>query len=63
MRTSDQWGLGLIHIWEVNDIKRPTLRIVIFSLFRVGLLLLAVPAAFTFVQVTLLLTKHLLARI
>ncbi len=27
LRTSDQWGLGLIHIWRVNDIKRPTLRI------------------------------------
>jgi len=63
LRTSDQWGLGLIHIWRVNDIKRPRLRIIIYSLFRAGIALLAVPAAFTFLQVTLLLAKHLLARI
>jgi hypothetical protein len=63
LQTGDQWGLGLIHIWEVNDIKRPTLRIIIFSLFRVGLFLLAVPAGFTFLQVTFLLGKHLLTRI
>jgi hypothetical protein len=63
LQTGDHWGLGLIHIWEVNDIKRPILRIVIFSLFRVGLILLAIPAGLTFLQVTLLLAKHLLARI
>jgi hypothetical protein len=50
--SSDQWGLGLIHIWTVNDIKRPTLRIIIFLLFSAGLALLAVPALFTLVQVT-----------
>jgi hypothetical protein len=61
LRTSDQWGLGLIHIWEMNDIKCPKFRIIIFSLFRVGLFLLAVPAGYTFVQVTLLLAKHMLA--
>jgi hypothetical protein len=59
LRTGDQWGLGLIHIWTLNDIKRPTLRITIFLLFRSGLALLAVPAGVTFVQVTLLLAKHL----
>jgi hypothetical protein len=63
LRTGDQWGLGLIHIWEVNDIKCPKLRIINFSLFRIGLFLLAVPAAFTFLQVTLLLAKHLLTYI
>jgi len=52
--SSDQWGLGLIHIWTVNDIKRPTLRVMILLLFTVGLALLAVPALFTFVQVTFL---------
>jgi hypothetical protein len=60
LTTGDQWGLGLIHIWEVNDIKRPILRIIILFLFRAGLLLLAVPAGFTFLQVTVLLAKHLL---
>jgi hypothetical protein len=63
LRTGDQWGLGLIHIWEVNDIRCPQFRIIIFSLFRLGLFLLAVPAVFTFLQVTLLLAKRLLARI
>ncbi|SDR08962.1 hypothetical protein SAMN05519103_00697 [Rhizobiales bacterium GAS113] len=59
--TTDPWGLGLIHIWSVNDIKRPTLRIIILFLFRAGLVLLAVPAGCTFLQVTLLLARHLLA--
>jgi hypothetical protein len=63
LRTSDQWGLGLIHIWTVNDIKHPTWRIIILFLFRAGLVLLAIPAGFTFLQVTLLLVKRLLARI
>ena len=61
--TSDQWGLGLIHIWTVNDIKHPSLRIIILFLFKAGLVLLAIPAGFTFLQVTLLLAKHVLARI
>jgi hypothetical protein len=61
LQTGDQWGLGLIHIWELNDMKRPFFRMVIFSLFRVGLLLLAIPAGFTFIQVSLLFGKHLLA--
>jgi hypothetical protein len=62
LQTGDQWSLGLIHIWEVKDIERPTLRILILSLFRTGLSLVAIPAAFTVMQVTLLLGKHLLAR-
>lgn len=60
LRTSDQWGLGLIHIWEANDIKRPALRITIFLLFWTGLVFLAVPAGLTFLQVTFLLVKNLL---
>ena len=63
LQTGDQWGLGLIHIWELKDIKRPFLRIIVFALFCTGLFLLAVPAAFTFLQVTLVLGKHLAARI
>jgi len=63
LQTGDAWGLGLIHIWEINDLKRPALRIVIYSLFRAGILLLAIPAALTFVQVTIVLAKHLMARI
>jgi hypothetical protein len=34
LQTGDQWGLGLIHIWRVNDIKHPTLRIIVLLLFR-----------------------------
>lgn len=47
----DQWGLGLIHIWSVNDIKRPVWRITVFLLFWTRLLLLAIPAGVTFLQV------------
>lgn len=60
LKTSDQWGLGLIHIWNVHDIKRPILRVGVFLLFRVGLILLGIPAIYTFVQVILILAKHLL---
>ena len=63
LQTSDQWGLGLIHIWRVNDIKQPKLRILILVLFRVGIVLLTVPAIVTFLQVTILPMKHLLMRI
>jgi hypothetical protein len=52
LSTSDQWGLGLIHIWTAYDIKWPMLRIFILALFSAGLALLAVPAAVTFLQVT-----------
>ena len=30
IQTGDQWGLGLIHIWSVSDLKQPILRIIIF---------------------------------
>jgi hypothetical protein len=52
LHSSDQWGLGLIHIWSVNDIKQPWWRIATLALFATGLFLLAVPAFLTFVQVT-----------
>jgi hypothetical protein len=61
LQTGDQWGLGLIHIWELNDIKRPFFCTFVFSLFCTGLFLLAVPAMFTFLQVTLLLAHRMLA--
>jgi hypothetical protein len=59
--TGDQWGLGLIHIWTVSNIKRPKWRITVLLLFGAGLTLLAIPAAFTFLEVTRLLVKHLFA--
>jgi len=60
LQSGDQWGLGLIHIWNLNDIKRPIWRIAVLFLFTFGLALLAIPAIFTFAQVTFLLAKHLL---
>jgi hypothetical protein len=63
LQTSDRWGLGLIHIWRASDIKHPKMRILILVLFRAGIVLLTVPAIVTFLQVTILLTKHLLTRI
>ena len=54
--SGDVWSLGLIHIWSISNIKQPKLRIFVYLLFRVGLILIAIPAAFTFIQVT----KHLL---
>jgi len=59
LTSGDQWGLGLIHIWTVSDIKRPEWRITVLLLFGAGLTLLAIPAAFTFLEVTRLLVKHL----
>jgi len=63
LRTGDQWGLGLIHIWRLNDIKYPRLRITILLLFWAGLILLAIPAGITFLQVTHLLWRQLAAHI
>jgi hypothetical protein len=61
LNTGDQYGLGLIHIWSIRDIKQPVWRIVIFVVFWAGLILVAVPAGFTFLQVTLVAVKHLLS--
>jgi hypothetical protein len=54
LQSGDQWGLGLIHIWTASDIKWPWLRIMIYLMFRVGLVLVAIPAAVTFGQVIML---------
>jgi len=59
LTSSDQWGLALIHIWTVNDIKYPVWRIDVLVLFGAGLALLAVPSALTFLQVTSLVVKNL----
>jgi hypothetical protein len=52
LQSADQWGLGLIHIWELNDIKHPKTRIVVYLLFGAGLVLVSIPAVVTFLQVT-----------
>jgi hypothetical protein len=58
LATGDQWGLGLSHIWSLNDIRRPVWRIMIFALFWTGLLLVGFPAVVTFLQVTFIVAKH-----
>jgi hypothetical protein len=48
----------LVHHWNLANVRKPALRIFLFILFSVGLLLVGIPAAFTFVQVTLVPLKH-----
>jgi hypothetical protein len=55
--STDALGTMLIHCWSIYDIKMPALRILIVLLWGTGLTLLAVPALFTFAQVTFLLVK------
>jgi hypothetical protein len=55
--SGDALGALLIHCWSIADIKRPALRILTVLLFGAGLTLLAVPALFTFMQVTFLPLK------
>jgi hypothetical protein len=58
LMTGDQWGHGLLHIWMVSDIKHPLVRVCVYLLFRIGIVILIIPAAFTFVQVSVLLIKR-----
>lgn len=51
---------ALIHLWLISNNRRPNLRISILALFSVGLLLIAIPAVLTFLQVTVLAIKRLL---
>jgi hypothetical protein len=60
IQSADHTSRILIDHWTLTDIKRPSLRIIIFLLFWTGLILLAVPAVITFVQVTILSARHLL---
>jgi hypothetical protein len=50
----------LVLQWMVVNIGKPAVRIAIVLLFSLGLGLLAIPAAFTFVQVTVLAAKRIL---
>jgi hypothetical protein len=51
----------LVHQWTIVNLGRPALRIFVLLLFGIGLILLAVPAAITFIQVTVLPLKQLVA--
>jgi len=61
IQSSDQWGLALIHIWTIKDIKHPKLRILIWSLFVAGIGAVAIPAAITFINVTEVAGKRMFA--
>jgi hypothetical protein len=50
----------LIYKWNLFDVGKPRLGIFILMLFCVGLLLLAVPAAVTLLQVTWLAIRHVI---
>jgi hypothetical protein len=54
-----QTSIALVHIWTIENIKHPPLRMSLYIMFAVGLSLLTIPAAFTFLQVTLLLGSRL----
>jgi hypothetical protein len=60
INSSDPIGGLLTQIWKAKDISRPRTRIAVYLLFCVGLGLIAVPAAITFVQVSLILLRHLM---
>jgi hypothetical protein len=49
----------LSFFWEMKNITRWELRMFIGACFLVGILLLTIPAAFTFLQVTIVLVKRL----
>jgi hypothetical protein len=49
----------LVQMWLMRNLKRPRLRGTTYILFALGLALLAVPAVFTFTQVSLVAVKHL----
>jgi len=49
----------LIHQWTLRNLQRPRLRCFVFLLYAVGLALVGIPAAFTFVQVSWLGVRRL----
>ena len=49
---------SLSHFWEMMNLTLWGWRVIIYLLFRVGLALLIIPAALTFLQVTLLAVKR-----
>ena len=54
-----QLSVALIHIWAIQNIKRPILRMGLSIVFGFGLALVAIPAVITFGQVTVLFLKRL----
>jgi hypothetical protein len=58
--TTDLESTIAIFRWNLENIKHPWSRLVVFWLFWTGLILLAVPAAITFCQVTIVFLRHIL---
>jgi hypothetical protein len=48
----------VVYAWRVHNIKRPALRPWLLAIYSLGLVLLAVPAGWTFLQVTLSGLRH-----
>ena len=48
----------LVHMWLMRSLKRPRLRGAIYILFAIGLTLIAIPAVFTFLQVSFVAVKR-----
>ncbi|MBB4367761.1 hypothetical protein GGD63_000530 [Bradyrhizobium sp. cir1] len=50
----------LIYRYLIRSVRRPGLRLFIYLLFRIGLILIAIPAIFTFLQVSAIAAKRIL---
>jgi hypothetical protein len=49
----------VMHLWMLENVSRPRLRLVVLALFAAGLTLVGLPAVVTFVQVCLLAVERL----
>jgi hypothetical protein len=54
------WAALIVYAWRVHNIRHPKLRLSILVIYTVGFLLLGIPAAMTFLQVTLFGLRQLL---
>lgn len=46
--------------WEIENLRWRAVRIIIFVLFRIGFVLVIIPSAYTFIQVTVVGVKYLI---
>jgi hypothetical protein len=56
---NELWGALIVYAWRVYNIKHPRLRLLLLIVYGVGFVLLFIPAAWTFVQVTRFGIRHL----
>jgi hypothetical protein len=55
------WGSLIVYAWRLHNIRHPRLRLVILVLYWLGFALLAIPAVWTFVQVSIFALRTLFA--